>query len=69
MMGQHKPWYLSRTIWASLVVVLLAGAEVAGYPIGQGDGDLLVVGIMQLVTAGAGILAIVGRVAAKSRIL
>jgi hypothetical protein len=63
-----KPWYTSRTIWASLVTVLLAGGNVAGVRLDAIDQGALTDTLMQAVTAAAGIAAIAGRLSARSRI-
>lgn len=67
-MNETKPWYLSRTIWASLVTVALAVAGLLEIPVGGIDGNALTEAILQLVTAGAGIVAVIGRLSARDRI-
>ena len=67
-MSANKPWYLSRTIWASLIAVLSAGGSLVGVPVDDADQAALADTILQAVAALAGILAIVGRVTAVSRI-
>ena len=67
-MDGNKPWYLSRTIWASLVTVLLAVAGAAGAPVAGIDDAALADAIVQALTAVCGIVAIVGRLAATARI-
>ncbi|MGB3389825.1 MAG: hypothetical protein WBA88_17785 [Pseudaminobacter sp.] len=67
-MTANKPWYLSRTIWASLIAVLSAGGSLVGVPVDDADQAVLADTILQAVAALAGILAIVGRVTAVSRI-
>ena len=34
MLENTKPWYLSRTIWASLVAILAAAGGLFGLPVG-----------------------------------
>jgi len=63
-----KPWYSSRTVWASLVTVLLSLAGVAGITLDGIDEGALTDTLMQLVTAVAGIVAVAGRFSARSRI-
>ena len=63
-----KPWYVSRTIWASLIMVAATLLGLLGFPIEDADADALVDAILQAVAAVAGIAAIVGRLAARSRI-
>jgi hypothetical protein len=67
-MDVTKPWYLSRTIWASLVTVLLAAAGLAGLPVAGIDGGALTDAVVQALSAVAGIVAILGRLNARTRI-
>jgi hypothetical protein len=63
-----KPWYLSRTIWASLVTVFLAVAGLAGITVDGIDNSLLTDTVLQAVTAICGLVAIFGRLAARDKI-
>jgi hypothetical protein len=67
-MTTAKPWYLSRTIWASVVTVLSGGAGLVGVPTGIIDDGALTDTILRLVTAISGLIAIFGRLAAKDTI-
>ena len=67
-MTSSKPWYLSRTIWASVVTILTGGAGLIGLPLGGIDSAALTVTILQAITAVSGLIAIMGRVSAKERI-
>ena len=67
-MSDTKPWYLSRTIWAAFVSVAATGLAALGLPIDAAARDGLVEAILQLVSAAAGTIAIVGRVTATTRI-
>lgn len=67
-MNDSKPWYLSRTIWASIVTVLTGGAGLVGLPTGAVDNGALTETILQLVTAISGLIAIFGRLSATNRI-
>lgn len=67
-MADLKPWYLSRTIWASLVVVAATVAGLFGYAVGDADADTLTETILEAVTAVAALVAIIGRIAARARI-
>lgn len=67
-MSEIKPWYTSRTVWASLVTVILSAAGMVGVPLDGLDEGALTDTLMQLVTAVAGIIAIAGRFSARSRI-
>ena len=64
-MTTSKPWYLSRTIWASIVTVLTGAAGLTGLPI---DGQALTETLLQIVSAVSGLVAIFGRLSAKARI-
>lgn len=63
-----KPWYLSRTIWASIVVILSTLAGMAGFEVNNGDVEALIDALLQAVAAVAGVAAIAGRMMASSRI-
>ncbi|GAB5506665.1 MAG: hypothetical protein Rhirs2KO_18280 [Rhizobiaceae bacterium] len=67
-MSKIKPWYLSRTIWASIVTVGSAAATIFGVPVAELDNAALTETVLQAVTAISGIVAIFGRVGAVSRI-
>lgn len=63
-----KPWYLSRTIWASLVAVAASVAGMFGFTFDDADATLLTDAVVQVVAALAGLVAIFGRLGARSRI-
>lgn len=67
-MTTSKPWYLSRTIWASIVTVLSGAAGIAGLPIDGVDGQALTDTLLQAISAVSGLIAILGRLSAKERI-
>ena len=67
-MTETKPWYQSRTIWASLVTVGAALAGVVGLPVDGLDNSTLTDTLLQLVTAIAGLVSIFGRLSARNRI-
>jgi hypothetical protein len=67
-MAETKPWYYSRTIWASLVTVASAFAGIVGLPVEGLDNSVLTDTLLQLVTAVAGAVSIFGRLSAKDRI-
>ena len=67
-MDAPKPWYFSRTIWASLVVVASLGAGMIGIPLEDGESAALTDSILQAVAAVAGVAAVIGRIAARTRI-
>ena len=63
-----KPWYLSKTIWASLIATAAAVAGLLGLPVSGIDGGALAEALLQAVTAISGLVAIVGRIGATHRI-
>lgn len=63
-----KPWYLSRTIWASGVAVIATLANAVGFQLEATDVAALPDAILQAVAAVAGVIAIIGRFSARSRI-
>jgi len=67
-MTASKPWYLSRTIWASIVTVLSGAAGIAGLPIDGVDGQALTDTLLQVISAVSGLVAIFGRLSAKQKI-
>jgi hypothetical protein len=67
-MDSTKPWYLSRTIWASLITVAISIAGVLGVPVAGIDDAGLTDAVLQGATAIAGIVAVFGRLSAKDRI-
>lgn len=67
-MNTEKPWYLSRTIWASLITVATAVAGLTGLPVDGIDNAALTETLLQAITAIAGIVAVLGRISARDRI-
>ncbi|QKV18622.1 hypothetical protein [Oricola thermophila] len=67
-MDEVKPWYLSKTIWSALVSVGATCGAMFGVPVDAGSQAALTEAILQAVSAVAGIVAILGRVGATSRI-
>lgn len=67
-MNETKAWYLSRTVWASLVGILMSLGALLGYGVEQLDGEGLIDGLLQAATAIAGVIALLGRLAATRRI-
>jgi hypothetical protein len=67
-MTANKSWYLSRTIWASVVALIYPVGNFIGLPLGVVEQAAIVDAVMQLVAASAGVFAIIGRMKATSRI-
>ncbi len=67
-MTDTKPWYLSRTIWASIVTILTGAAGLTGLPLDGLDGSALADTLLQAVSAISGLIAVFGRLSAKERI-
>lgn len=67
-MTSTKPWYLSRTIWASVITVLTGLAGLSGLPVEDLDHAALVETLLQAVSAVSGLIAVIGRLSAKHRI-
>lgn len=63
-----KTWLQSRTIWGALIAIAASAASLAGIEVEAGEQAELVDGIMALVGAGGGILAVFGRIAARRRL-
>jgi hypothetical protein len=67
-MDFEKPWYSSRTIWASIITVASAGAAALGVPVDAVDSAALTDTVLQAVAAISGLVSIFGRLAATTRI-
>jgi hypothetical protein len=57
-MTNSKPWYLSRTIWASLITIVTAAAGILGLPVAGLDNAALTETLLQAITAISGLAAI-----------
>ncbi len=67
-MDDIKPWYLSRTVWASVATVATAAGGLFGLPFTDLDNSALTDTMLQIATAVAGVVALWGRLSARSRI-
>ena len=67
-MDAIKPWYLSRTVWASLVGMATAVGGLVGIPLGGLDNAALTDSVLQAITAISALVAIFGRLSATTRI-
>ena len=68
MDDNSKTWLQSKTIWGALISIAASVASLAGVEIEAGEQAEILDGIISLVAAGGGILAIIGRIAARSRL-
>ena len=67
-MTSVKPWYLSRTVWAAIVTVVIALCGLFGVRLDGFDDSELTDALLRAATAVAGVVALMGRLVAKSRI-
>lgn len=67
-MNTAKPWYLSKTIWASILTVLMSLSGLFGLQTGIVDNDALAVAIIQAITAVTGLVSVFGRMTAAQKI-
>ncbi|MEO0497976.1 MAG: hypothetical protein AAF141_11520 [Pseudomonadota bacterium] len=67
-MDQTKPWYTSKTIWASAAAIIGAALSFFGMPFGAGAEQLLAERLTELATVIAGLVALYGRLTAEKRI-
>ncbi|WP_187970210.1 hypothetical protein [Aquibium microcysteis] len=67
-MTEQKPWYLSRTVWASIVTIATTLGGVLGLPIAGLDNSAATDTILQVAAAISGVVALWGRIVATSRI-
>jgi hypothetical protein len=67
-MSTEKAWYLSKTIWASIVTILFSCSSFFHISTDGIDQGAFTDTIVQFVTALSGIVALFGRVSAKTLI-
>ncbi len=67
-MHTTKPWFMSRSIWGSLIALVAALAASFGIDIEPGSTEIWTDAALQLVTVIASLFAIFGRVSATSAI-
>ena len=67
-METMKPWYLSKTIWGSLVAVAAAILSGLGFDFDEEAQTLFVEAVLQAIAVGASLFAIIGRLTAQSLI-
>ena len=67
-MTDIKPWWQSKTLWGAIVTLGSAALGLAGLDLGETDREALIELLTSLGAALGGVIAIFGRVTAKSRI-
>lgn len=67
-MTDIKPWWQSKTLWGAIVTIGSAALDLAGLELGEAETEALTGFLTSLGAAIGGIIAIVGRLKAKSRI-
>ncbi len=67
-MNSVKPWYLSKTILASIITIIMSVGGLFGLPTGLVDNAALADTFMQAITALMGLVAIMGRLTASKKI-
>jgi hypothetical protein len=67
-MTDIKPWWKSKTLWGAIVTIGSAALGLAGLELGEAEAEALTGFLTSLGAAIGGIIAIVGRLRAKSRI-
>ncbi len=67
-MTDMKPWWQSKTLWGAIVAIASSALGLAGLELGEADAETLTGLLTSLGAALGGIVAIVGRLKAKSRI-
>ncbi len=67
-MTNAKFWFQSKTIWASIVTILLSCSSFFDIRLDQADQGALTDTIMQFLTALSGIVALFGRISATTLI-
>jgi hypothetical protein len=63
-MVEEKPWYLSKTIWGSLVSIAAAFTGIAGITLDPASQAGITEAIVQMISAAGAIIAIHGRLTA-----
>ncbi|WP_438749445.1 hypothetical protein [Pararhizobium sp. O133] len=67
-MNELKNWYLSKTVWGGLVAILASCGNLFGLDIAPEDQSGVVDGLTTLVAAVGGLVAIWGRISARTRL-
>lgn len=67
-LSEAKPWYQSKTIWAAIVTVAASGASLFGIVYSASEQAAAIDALVAVTTSLAGLAALFGRLAAKTRI-
>ncbi|MGI9365321.1 MAG: hypothetical protein ACR2O8_09075 [Rhizobiaceae bacterium] len=67
-MNDVKPWYQSKTIWASIVSLVAVIAAAFGVNIDESMQTAFVEAALQFVAVGGALIAVIGRLSATSMI-
>jgi hypothetical protein len=67
-MDSLKPWYYSKTVWASMITIAASLGSMAGVPLTGLDPSTTADALLQAVTAVSGVIALFGRLTATSRL-
>lgn len=67
-MLDQKKWFMSKTVWGVLVMLISSALASTGIPLTPELQGTIVELIMQGITVGGGALAVYGRVTAKAEI-
>lgn len=65
---ENKKWYLSKGVWGGLVAALAGLAGLFGYAISADDQAVLADAIPSAISAVGGLLAVLGRIKASTKI-
>lgn len=63
-----KYWYQSKTVWGALIAILASVLQAGGFELDEGAQGELVEGIVALMGAVGGLLALYGRLSADKRL-
>ncbi len=67
-MNDLKTWYMSKTVWGGVVAILASCANLLGLEITAEDERGIVDGLTALAAAAGGLMAIWGRISARTRL-
>ncbi|WLR93669.1 hypothetical protein [Shinella zoogloeoides] len=68
-MNDVKAWYKSRTVWGALIAISASLAHAAGVEVTTGEEGELADLIVAAVGAVGGLVALIGRISARRRVM